>query len=125
MIDELIKSNDGALITTGGAIIIAIVTTFGVIMVALINNTRNHTKAIRRQTENDHGDNGSNIDNEVNRKIPNLRENIDSNQDRLMEKLDNILDTQRRQGNKLDRLFSITTVHTNKFTELENTQTKD
>lgn len=126
MITDIVSSaNEGALITTGGVIIVALVSTFGLISVALINRTRIHTRAIRRQTENDHGENGSNKDDKQNKKIPNLRENIDINQDRLMEILESIRDTQRRQGNKLDRLFSITNQHTNKFFEIENTQTKE
>lgn len=101
---------------------LALISLLGAVQVALINNNRKHTKAVREQAENSHGDT----------ETPNLRDNIDANQNTVVEKLnkllvtvekqdeklDGVIDTQRRQTNKLDRLFGITTKHTNQINEM-------
>jgi hypothetical protein len=92
------------LVTQVSLIVITIITAISAIQVALINNNRKELKTIKEQLENKHTDNPE--------KIPNLRENIDQNHAENSEKLDGIIDTQRRQNNKIDRLFSITAKHT-------------
>lgn len=97
---------------------VALITVIGTVLVALMDRTRRHAKATREQTENQHS----------NTPTPNLRDNIDANQletnkklNRMAEILDGVVDTQRRQGNKLDRLFSIVGRHDEKFDILEDT----
>jgi len=95
----------------------AIVAAIGLVLVALINRTRQHAKAAREQLDNAHIDEDG--------KIPNIRENIDHNHVKILEhiesfneKLDGVIDTQRRQTNKLDRLFSITGKHNKQIDEI-------
>jgi hypothetical protein len=105
------------------SVITGLITAFGLITIALINRTRVHAKATREQAENRHIDNPQ--------KISNLRENIDHNQEVSIDKLDNltglvmgVVDTQRRQGNKLDRLFSVTNRHTDQIQEMTQPKRK-
>lgn len=106
------------IITTGGGIIIATITLIGTVLAALIARGNRNSKIIRRQIENDHVSSDET-------KIPNIRENIDHNHSLIMSKLDAISDTQRRQTNKIDKLFSITRTHDDRFDTIERERNAD
>lgn len=86
-------------------IAVAIISAVGLILVALINRTRVHAKVTREQLENSHLNNDS--------KIPNIRENIDANHSKILEKLDSqsdaiskIANSQKNQGSRINKLFT-------------------
>jgi hypothetical protein len=107
-----------------GVIAVAVISALTAIQLALANSTRKLAKEVKEQTVNDHQRDP--------KKISNLRDNIDSNQFDLVNRLElisrsqtgiietqtGIIDTQRRQGNKIDRLFDITHKHNDVISEM-------
>lgn len=63
-----------AIIAQLGGVAVAIVTAIGLILVAIVNRTRQHSKAVRVQVENDHS--------------TNFRDELDTRHTEILEKVD-------------------------------------
>lgn len=96
-------------------IFVALIGTLGLVQVALINRTRQHSKATREQTENNHDAIG---------KVPNLRDNIDLNQSEIVGLVREVLVTQNLQGRQIGRLFDLQRRNQQEIDDLETTQEK-